>query len=58
MYYTAMSIEVIEAAAKKFKSKAEVARKLGITPQRLNNWFRNRKVPEGWAWGLAERLKK
>jgi hypothetical protein len=53
-----MSIEVIERAVKRLGSKAAVARKLGITPQRLNNWFKYKSVPDGWQWGLADRLKK
>jgi DNA-binding transcriptional regulator YiaG len=53
-----MSIKALEKAVKQYKTKAEVARRLGITPQRLNNWFKTQSVPEGWAWNLLERLKK
>jgi len=53
-----MSIKVLEDAISRHKSQKAVAAKLGISPQRLNNWLRSKKIPHGWQWGLAERLKK
>jgi transcriptional regulator with XRE-family HTH domain len=53
-----MSIKVLEDAIKRHQSQKVVADKLGITPQRLNNWLRAKKIPSGWDWGLAERLKR
>jgi DNA-binding transcriptional regulator YdaS (Cro superfamily) len=53
-----MTIKAIEAAVVRLKSQKAVADKLGIKPQRLNNWLRAGKVPAGWEWNLAERLRK
>ena len=51
-----MGIEVIDKALKQYRTQVAVAAKLGISPHRLNNWIRERKVPAGWSWGLAKRL--
>ena len=53
-----MSIKVLEDAVRRHRSQKTVAELLGISPQRLNNWLRAKKVPSGWEWGLAERLKR
>jgi DNA-binding transcriptional regulator YdaS (Cro superfamily) len=53
-----MSIKVLDEAVKRLGSQKAVAERLGIKPQRLNNWLTSKRIPEGWSWGLAERLKK
>jgi DNA-binding transcriptional regulator YiaG len=56
LYTHAMSMKVLQAAIDA-TSQADVARQLGISRQRLNNWLRFKKLPDGWAFGIAERLK-
>lgn len=51
-----MSMKVLQAAINA-TSQAEVARQLGISRQRLNNWLRFKKLPDGWAFGIEARLK-
>lgn len=53
-----MGIKLINQAVERYGSQIAVAKKLGITPQRLNNWIRAKSVPKAWEWGLADRLRK
>ena len=34
-----------EEAVKKFRSKAELAKKLGVSPQCLSNWISRKSIP-------------
>jgi hypothetical protein len=52
-----MSIEVLRASVTRLGSQTAVAKQLGISRQRLNNWLKAGKLPSGWDFGLAERLK-
>lgn len=49
-------IKIINVAIKKLGSQAEVARRLEISPQRLNNWLTSEKLPSGWEFRLEARL--
>ena len=51
-----MSIEILNRAVSVYGTKAEVARLLGISAQRLNGWFAVGKLPQGWNFKLEERL--
>jgi transposase-like protein len=51
-----MGIQLVEKAIKQQGSQVKVAAKLGISPQRLNNWLRAKAVPKAWEWGLEKRL--
>ena len=50
------ALDCIHEAIGKYGSQIEVAKKLDITPQRLNNWLRAKRVPDVWNWGIRERL--
>jgi Bacterial toxin YdaS len=50
------ALDCINEAIVKYGSQAEVARKLDISPQRLNNWLRAKQVPDAWNWGIRGRL--
>ena len=50
------ALDCIAEAIEKYGSQVEVARKLDISPQRLNNWLRAKQVPDAWNWGIRDRL--
>lgn len=49
-------IAILQKAITKNGSQAAVAKMLGVSPQRLNNWIRAGVVPQAWEWGLEQRL--
>jgi DNA-binding XRE family transcriptional regulator len=42
--------ELKEWAGKEYGSQSELARKLGVPRQRINDWFTGKKTPELKAW--------
>ena len=51
-----LSIDILKAGVTLLGSQAAVAKKLGISRQRLNNWLSAGKMPMGWDYQLAARL--